>query len=85
MSKKQILIAAAVAGLVAGSSLTLTGCEDEKGASAKCATCKHACKGQNACKSQGGCSSGDNGCKGKNSCKAKGGCKCDGGSCAAKK
>ena len=77
MSKKQILIAAAVAGLVAGSSVTLVGCEDEKGAPTSAAAAKHACKGQNACKSQGGCSSGDNGCKGKNSCKAKGGCKSD--------
>ena len=76
MSKNRILVAAAVAGLVAGSGLALVGCEDEKGetASPASAAAKHACKGQNACKGQGGCGSSDNGCKGKNSCKGKGGC-----------
>ena len=67
-----------MAGLVAGSVLTITGCASDnsgKAAASDSAMNKHDCKGLNSCKGQGGCNSGDMGCKGKNSCKGKGGCK----------
>ncbi len=67
-----------MAGLVAGSVLTITGCSSDnagKSAASDTGMSKHDCKGMNSCKGQGGCNSGDMGCKGKNSCKGKGGCK----------
>ena len=72
---KTILASAALAALVSGASLSLTGCHTTNpGGEAPSQMGKHACKGHNACKGQGGCKSGDNGCAGKNSCKGKGGC-----------
>jgi hypothetical protein len=87
-SNKFLLTGAAVAGLLAGSSVSLKASNLVPGAKASTAAQddqstkkvkeKHACKGQNSCKGNGGCKSSDNGCKGKNSCKGKGGCATDG-------
>jgi hypothetical protein len=74
---RTLIISAAMAGLVAGTT-GITGCstDSKAGSSASdTATSKHDCKGLNSCKGQGGCNTGDMGCKGKNSCKGKGGCK----------
>jgi hypothetical protein len=88
-SNRFLLTGAAIAGLLAGSSVAVkasnlapngkasaTAQDDQK--SDKKVKEKHACKGQNSCKGKGGCKSSDNGCKGKNSCKGKGGCATDG-------
>ena len=84
-SKNSVALAAAFAGLLAGTSARATaapsGLTAELGqfidTNAKKAE-KHACSGKNSCKGLGGCASGDNGCAGKNSCKGKGGCATDG-------
>jgi hypothetical protein len=82
-SMKTLMLGAAVAGLMAGTTATLsasvvksTGNKIVKAFDGD--TDKHACKGQNSCKGKGGCKAGDNGCKGQNSCKGKGGCATDG-------
>ena len=87
-SKKTLIAGAALAGLLAGTGVTVQASNLLSGANAsfhaqdqKSDTKvkeKHACKGQNSCKGKGGCKSSDNGCKGKNSCKGKGGCATDG-------
>lgn len=70
------LIAAAAAGILAGSTSTvLVGCGSNQAAPTVASPAKHACKGKNDCKGQGGCKEGKNGCKGKNDCKGQGGCK----------
>jgi hypothetical protein len=72
---KQILLAAALTGMVMGAA-TVAHAEDKpsKDGIAKDGS-KHACKGQNACKGQGGCKSETHACKGQNACKGQGGCK----------
>ncbi len=82
---KSIMVGAALAGLFAGTGLTLKASNLTPGAKSSVAQDdqnatkeKHACKGQNSCKGKGGCKASDNGCKGKNSCKGKGGCATDG-------
>ena len=88
-SKKSLVAGAALAGLLAGTAVTVHASNllsSAKGATSfnaqdagdKKVKDKHACKGQNSCKGKGGCKAGDNGCKGKNSCKGKGGCATDG-------
>jgi hypothetical protein len=93
-TKKTLIIGAALAGLLAGSSAVqastlLAGVksgfnaatQDKDAATsdkAKDPKDRHSCKGQNSCKGKGGCKSSDNGCKGQNSCKGKGGCRTDG-------
>ncbi len=93
-SKKTLLAGAALAGMLAGTSVVAQASTllpslkksfsaqeqaPEKGKKAeKKVKEKHACKGQNSCKGKGGCKGSDNGCKGKNSCKGKGGCATDG-------
>ena len=75
---RMFIISAAMAGLVAGTVVTYTGCSEDnagKASASDSSVTKHDCKGQNSCKGQGGCNAGDMGCKGKNSCKGKGGCK----------
>jgi hypothetical protein len=89
-SNKFLITGAAIAGLLAGTGVSvqasnlLTGAkasataqDTEKKSDTKVKE-KHACKGQNSCKGKGGCKSSDNGCKAKNSCKGKGGCATDG-------
>jgi len=89
-----LALAAAVAGLMGGTSARLNAQTVQNGSSTASAAssagvlvlangqtstaAKHSCKGKNDCKGQGGCKSSDNGCKGKNSCKGKGGCATDG-------
>jgi len=85
-----LALAAAVAGLLGGTSARLNAQTPQRDGSAFNAgvpvlahgfashVAKHSCKGKNDCKGQGGCKSSDNGCKGKNSCKGKGGCATDG-------
>jgi len=88
-SNRFLITGAAIAGLLAGTGVSLQASNLLTGAKASATTQsdqksdktvkeKHACKGQNSCKGKGGCKSGDNGCKGKNSCKGKGGCATDG-------
>jgi hypothetical protein len=88
-SFKALLFAAAVSGLMAGTTakasvLSPTGSSTAVSAGSmsfggfSAHMHKHSCKGKNSCKGQGGCKSSDNGCKGKNSCKGKGGCATDG-------
>jgi len=88
-SKKSLVAGAALAGLLAGTAVTVQASNllsGVKGMSSfgtqdsgdKKVKEKHACKGQNSCKGKGGCKSSDNGCKAKNSCKGKGGCATDG-------
>jgi hypothetical protein len=85
-----LALAAAVAGLLGGTSARLNAQTAQPDGAAVTAGVpalahgqssqvgKHSCKGKNDCKGQGGCKSSDNGCKGKNSCKGKGGCATDG-------
>ncbi|MFZ0633477.1 MAG: hypothetical protein WA399_08705 [Acidobacteriaceae bacterium] len=88
-----LALAAAVAGLLGGTSARLNAQTAQQDGSStvsasagvlvlahgqSAGTAKHSCKGKNDCKGQGGCKSSDNGCKGKNSCKGKGGCATDG-------
>jgi len=62
MSKKGMLVAAAVAGLFTlGPIATKAFAGDQV-----------ACTGANECKGKGSCKGGEGGCKGKNSCKGKG-------------
>jgi hypothetical protein len=92
-SKKALMAGAALAGLIAGTGVSIQASTYLPGLNAKHELSqdkdkdkkadkkvkeKHACKGQNSCKGKGGCKSSDNGCKGKNSCKGKGGCATDG-------
>ncbi|MGB0035799.1 MAG: hypothetical protein WBP79_10025 [Candidatus Acidiferrales bacterium] len=91
-SKKALIAGAALAGLLAGTGVTVQASNlisglktsfsaQDTSKDAKSDTKvkeKHACKGQNSCKGKGGCKSSDNGCKAKNSCKGKGGCATDG-------
>ena len=84
-SKKALIAGAALAGLLAGTAVTVQASNllsSAKGIAAQGDDSKvkekHACKGQNSCKGKGGCKASDNGCKGKNSCKGKGGCATDG-------
>ena len=83
-SLKTLMIGAAVAGLMAGTSNSLNASVTHSGKTLQDSSFfkskkeKHACKGQNSCKGKGGCKTSDNGCKGKNSCKGKGGCATDG-------
>src|SRR5262249_13408000 len=88
-STKSLIAGAALAGLMAGTAVTVQASNLLSSAKGKASSFsakkdnskvkeKHACKGQNSCKGKGGCKSGDNGCKGKNSCKGKGGCATDG-------
>jgi hypothetical protein len=87
-SNRFLITGAAVAGLLAGTGVSIHASTLTSGASAqdqdtskkadKKVKEKHACKGQNSCKGKGGCKSSDNGCKAKNSCKGKGGCATDG-------
>jgi len=71
------LAAAAMTGLIAGSTVSMVGgCSNgTAGVNGGDKAAPHDCKGLNACKGQGGCNNGNNGCKGKNSCKGQGGCK----------
>jgi len=86
---KNVLVNAAMAGMIAGVGLMVpagssaatpshgvsqNSCSGKSGENAENTSERHACKGMNACKGQGNCKSGDNGCAGKNSCKGKGGC-----------
>ena len=89
-SLKALLSSAALAGLLAGTSVGLNAQSSDQKANAGAGTAqqdtkhtkqmkdKHACKGMNSCAGKGGCKTGDNGCKGKNTCKGKGGCRTDG-------
>jgi len=64
-----LLMAAAVGGILTTPAAALANSHDEGSKKG------HDCAGKNECKGKGGCKTGDNGCKGKNSCKGKGGCK----------
>ena len=82
ISKKlnHLILAAAVAGLFAGSSMASLRAADadtakDKTATEKAEVGKHACKAMNACKGQGGCKTDKSECKAKNACKGHGGCK----------
>jgi len=91
-TKNTLIIGAALAGLLAGSTgvrastllpelkagFSAQDQGDDKSEKAEDPKDRHACKGQNSCKGTGGCKSSDNGCKAKNSCKGKGGCRTDG-------
>jgi hypothetical protein len=89
--KNSLVLTAAFAGLLSGTSTRVAAAPSSGGSSPAAASQagqlstalyadseKHSCKGKNSCKGNGGCKSGDNGCKGKNSCKGKGGCATDG-------
>ncbi|MGA8143725.1 MAG: hypothetical protein WB987_07540 [Candidatus Acidiferrales bacterium] len=96
-SKKSLIAGAALAGLFAGTAVTVQASNLLTSAKSNASFStqdkkddskvkeKHACKGQNSCKGKGGCKSSDNGCKGKNSCKGKGGCATDGSKMPAEK
>lgn len=71
-----IVAAAAMAGLVTGAMLNVTGCSSNKaGMESSASMHKHDCAGKNACKGQGGCKTATHACKGQNDCKGQGGCK----------
>jgi hypothetical protein len=77
-----LLVGAALAGFVAGTTTTVNATGNnalDPGANAgepagKPRREKHACKGQNSCKGKGGCGS----TKARNDCKGKGDCRTDG-------
>jgi len=73
-SKKTTILAAAISGLVLGSTLSLQGCKSGDSNAAAAPNEKHACQGLNSCKDKGGCKGTDNSCMNKNACKGKGGC-----------
>jgi len=73
-STRTIIMAAAIAGLYAGSLAVRAYAEDTGKTAPAGDKSKDSCKGKNDCKGKGGCSANDNGCKGKNDCKGKGGC-----------
>jgi hypothetical protein len=86
ISKKPLAVAAAFAGLLAGTAAraaqpaqngiaSATAGVVADGGSEKKQIEKHACKGQNSCKGQGG---GDKKHWGKNACKGQGACATDG-------
>jgi len=71
-AKNTLLVGAALAGLLAGTSArAFAQSTDQKNDGStkqdkkdkKSKTEKHGCKGQNSCKGKGGCKAGDNGCK----------------------
>lgn len=79
-------MAAAIAGLYAGS-LAVKAYAEDTGKTAPAGdkskdSCKgpngckgkDSCKGKNDCKGKGNCKTADHACKGQNSCKGKGGC-----------
>jgi hypothetical protein len=76
---RKLLIGAALAGFVAGTTSAAVGSpaapDGQKTKKPKIE--KHCCKGQNSCKGQGGCGKayGKNDCKGKGGCNTKGECK----------
>lgn len=79
---KPSIFAAAVSGILLGSSLTAFADEaapsdgkKDRSAQEKSPHDKHACRGQNACKGHGGCKTDKHACKGQNACKGQGGCK----------
>jgi hypothetical protein len=86
MKTSHALLAAAVAGIFAGSGQATTSWSTRSTTEAQAqapgksdtqagAIEKHACKGLNSCKGNGGCKvEGKNGCNGHNECKGKGGC-----------
>ena len=84
VSKNSLVLAAAMTGLLAGTTTRLMAADDapakkeSKKSTDKATAEKHACAGKNSCKGKGGCKTSDNGCKAKNSCKGKGGCATDG-------
>ena len=69
---RRLLVGAALAGFVAGTSAVAIGAPRPAGDSktTKTAIEKHCCAGKNSCKGNGGCGAN----KGKNDCKGKGGC-----------
>jgi len=74
--KTSLIAAAALAGLVTGAMLNVTGCSSDKaGTESSTSMNKHDCAGKNACKGQGGCKTAAHACKGQNDCKGQGGCK----------
>jgi hypothetical protein len=84
-STKSLALAAAIAGLLGGTSARLNAQQPLSDSGSAFApvgmqapsgdTTKHSCKGKNDCKGQGG---GDAKHAGKNSCKGKGACATDG-------
>ena len=77
-AKSTILATAAMAGLFAGASSLIGGCQHSANPGVQSSAtdaAKHDCKGQNACKGQGSCKSDANACKGQNACKGKSVCK----------
>jgi hypothetical protein len=91
LRKNSLVLTAAFAGLMSGTSTRLTAAPSSGSANLMASSHagqlsttlyadpeKHSCKGKNSCKGNGGCKSVDNGCKSKNSCKGKGGCATDG-------
>ena len=87
LSKNQLALAAAFAGLVGGTAARAAQPVDSGSAGYLAGALagnaagdtkieKHACKGMNSCKGQGG---GDKAHWGKNECKGKGACRTDGG------
>ena len=83
-STKSLVLAAAVAGLLGGTTVRVNAQPANGAPSASAgvlfaqdapAPAKHSCKGKNDCKGQGG---GDAKHAGKNSCKGKGACATDG-------
>jgi hypothetical protein len=75
---KHAFMAAAVSGILLGSTLTALADDkssDEKGKDKAAQEGKHSCKGKNACKGQGGCKTDKHACKTQNACKGQGGCK----------
>ena len=74
---KSHFVAAAISGILLGSTLTALADEapNQGKEKDKAGQDKHACKGQNACKGHGGCKTDKHACKGQNACKGQGGCK----------
>ncbi len=68
-NQNNLLVKAALAGIIAASSLGMASTALAEGKS----TDKGHCVGANGCKGKGGCAQeGSNGCKGQNGCKGKG-------------
>ena len=87
MKISNLLLVAAVSGIMAGASSVTYGEEGSKPAATTAdaaAADKHGCKGANACKGKGGCKTDKSDCAGKNDCKGKGGCATAKHDCKAK-
>lgn len=85
MTKKNLLIGAALTGMFALAACSSTEEKKDEAAPAAPVVATGECHGINACKGKGECGGKGHGCAGKNTCKGKGWTKMTKADCEAKK